>query len=399
MAKEPLKDPRPLVVAISSGASIDAIKTMLGEGYALRGGKGQSDPLKAAIARRDPVLVEMLFAAGAKIKPSDDLIADQIVPELRARPDEHRSEPSLIAVFDVLAKHKVNVNAADKQTKQAALHIASLYGRSDIVRWLLAHGADPLAMNGDGKTPRDLAEESAKLQEERKAKGEEPSWARPPEGLALVIPMLKEAEQASGREKPLPPGPEDKWPIMKIPVAQRRGICDHSLESAAQVLIQGTPDEISNWFAQNAETDHVEKDVLDRSDLPDRTGPLIGLVQFKGHTWTFVTGLPRALAGTITKWSKTLPNAILLAETNDTSGIAKASIYRGGKVAEKLQSSEKSWANVEKFLKDHDAYFTIVYADVARGKVKLSGYHEDEAQPATTERVDLVYLKPATANG
>jgi hypothetical protein len=385
-------------VAISSGASIDAIKTMLGEGYALRGTKYGPDPLKAAIARRDPELVEMLFAAGAKIKPSDDLIGDMIVQELQARPGEYTCEPSLIAVLDLLAKHKLNVNAADKQTKVTALHTAAVYGRSDFVRWLLAHGADPLAMNSDGQTPRDRAEESAKNEEQRRAKGEEPSRVCPMEGLALVIPMLKEAEQASGREKPRPPGPEDKWPIMKIPVAQRRGICDDSLESAAQVLIQGTPDQISNWFAEQGGAERVEKNVLDRSDLPDPTGPLIGLVQFKGHSWTFVTGLQRALAGTITKWSKTLPNAILLAETNDTSGIAKASIYRGGKVAEKVQSSEKSWANVEKFLKDHDAYFTIVYADIARGKVKLSGYHEDEAQPATTERVDLVYLKPESAS-
>ncbi len=368
MAKEPLKDGRPLVEAMRSGASIDAIKTMLGDGYALRGGKGKSDPLKVAISRRDPVLVEMLLAAGAKIKPSDDLIGDMIVQELQARPGEYTCEPSMIAVLDLLAKHKVNVNAADKQTKRTALHTAAVYGRSDIVRWLLAHGADPLAMNSDGKTPRDRAEESAKDEEQRKAKGEEPSRVCPMEGLAIVIPMLQEAEQASGREKPRPPGPEDKWPIMKIPVAQRRGICDHSLESAAQVLIQGTPQEISNWFAEKGGAERVEKDVLDRSDLPDPAGPLIGLVQFKGHSWTFVTGLQRALAATITKWSKTLPNAILLAETNDTSGIARATIYRDGKVALKVQSSEKSWANVEKFLKEQEAYFTIVYADVAGGK-------------------------------
>jgi hypothetical protein len=393
MAKEQLKESRLLAQAISAGASIDAIKTMLSDGYALRGKAGW-DPLQEAISRRDPVLVEMLFAAGAKVKAADVLVGDVIVPELKARPNEHTCEPNVIAVLDLLAKHGANANAADKQTKRTALHTAALYGRSDIVRWLLAHGADPLAMNNDGKTPRDLAEDSAKLQEERKAKGEEPSWARPVEGLAIVIPMLLEAERATGREKPRAPGPEDKWPIMKIPVAQRRGICDQSLESAAQVLIRGTPEEICTWFAQNAGTERVEKDVVNRSDLPDPTGALIGLVQFKGHTWTFVTGLRRAAAATITKWSKTLPHEILLAETNDTSGIAKASIYRGAKVTEKVQSSEKSWTNVENFLKENDAYFTIVYADVADGKVKLSGYHEDEALPATIERVDLVYLKP-----
>jgi hypothetical protein len=396
MAKEPLNDPGPLALAITSGASIDAIKTLLGEGYALRGGKGGPDPLKVAISRRDPVLVETLFAAGAKIKPSDDLSGDMIVPEVQARPDEHTSQPSLMAVLDLLGRHGANANVADKQTKQTALHIAALYGRSDIVRWLLAHGADPLAMNSDGKTPRDLAEESAKLQEERKAKGEEPSWARPVAGLAIVIPMLQEAEQVTGRDRPRPPGPEDKWPIMKIPVPQRRGICDHSLESAAQVLIRGAPEEIGNWFAEKGGAERVENDVLNRTDLADANGTLIGLVQFKGHSWTFVTGLHRALAGTIAKWSKTLPNAILLAETNDTSGIARASIYRGGKVVQKVQSSEKSWANVEKFLKEQDAYFTIVYADVVGGTVKLSGYHEDEALPATIERVDLAYLTPGT---
>jgi hypothetical protein len=392
MSKEPLKDPGPLVEAMRSGAPLDAIKTMLGEGYALRGGKGKPDPLKVAIWRRDPVLVELLLAAGAKIKPSDELIAGMIVQELQERPGQYACEPRTIAVLDVLARHKVNVNAADKHTKQTALHTAAVYGRADFVRWLLAHAADPLAMNSDGKTPRDQAEESAKDEEQRKAKGEEPSRVCPMEGLATVIPMLKEAEQATGRERPRPPGPEDKWPIMKIPVAQRRGICDDSLESAAQVLIQGTPQEISNWFADKGGAERVEKDVLDRSDLPEPAGPLIGLVQLKGHSWTFVTGLQRALAATITKWSKTLPNAILLAETNDTSGIARATIYRDGKVGLKVQSSEQSWANVEKFLKEQDAYFTIVYADVAGGKVKLSGYHEDEALPATIERVDLVYL-------
>src|SRR5690349_15627539 len=101
MAKEPLKDPRPLAVAITSGASIDAVKTMLGEGYALRGGKGQADPLKAAIARRDPALVEMLFAAGAKLKPADDLIAGMIVQELQERPGQYACEPRTIAVLDL----------------------------------------------------------------------------------------------------------------------------------------------------------------------------------------------------------------------------------------------------------------------------------------------------------
>ena len=51
----------------------------------------------------------------------------------------------------------INVNAKGKDGR-TPLHLAARNGRTEVVKILIANGADPLLKNKDGKTPRDLAE-------------------------------------------------------------------------------------------------------------------------------------------------------------------------------------------------------------------------------------------------
>ena len=61
---------------------------------------------------------------------------------------------------------------------------AAVFGHADVVRWLLAHGADPAVRGSDGRTP--LAVVTAARGEEK-----DPAAAQALDG---VIGVLREAE-------------------------------------------------------------------------------------------------------------------------------------------------------------------------------------------------------------
>ena len=56
----------------------------------------------------------------------------------------------------LLIEHGVDVTARD-ESHSTALHLASSFGRLEIVRLLLEHGADVTAQDVSGRTPLHLA--------------------------------------------------------------------------------------------------------------------------------------------------------------------------------------------------------------------------------------------------
>ena len=68
----------------------------------------------------------------------------------------------------VLLEHGANVNARDIEM-WTPLHAASRCGHLVLVRLLLEHGADLVAVNSDGQMPYEIAETSAVLLELQEA--------------------------------------------------------------------------------------------------------------------------------------------------------------------------------------------------------------------------------------
>jgi ankyrin repeat protein len=64
-----------------------------------------------------------------------------------------------IQVVKVLLAHGADVNAIDGPSKLTPLHRAATYAPAELVALLLAHKANPNAKSWDGKTPKDFARE------------------------------------------------------------------------------------------------------------------------------------------------------------------------------------------------------------------------------------------------
>ena len=56
-------------------------------------------------------------------------------------------------------QHHADVNAVST-CGRTGLHLAAYYGYAEIVRWLLANGANAAALDADGKTPAAVAQET-----------------------------------------------------------------------------------------------------------------------------------------------------------------------------------------------------------------------------------------------
>jgi hypothetical protein len=387
-----------LAAAIRDDAGADLIRKMVHSGCSLRSTKLGDDPLMAAISKRDGNITQMLLDAGAAITPDEQskLLCSVIVEEIAIRRDDPRSDETTLGTLDALLSHGVDVNARDA-AGCTALRLAALYGKAEMVRWLLDRGAAPFVMDNYGRTPRDEAETALAQKKQRAQTLKNAMWLRAVPGLEQSIALLKEAEAATGKLRPPPPSAEDRWPILKTPVSQRRGLCDHGLETVNQLMIRADMDDLAGFLSKQPNVLSIESDVLPRkSKLTRPPAPMISLVKLKGQSWVYISGsIDRISDQMMREWSAALESPVLHGGAEDTSGVAYATLYRDGKVESKVQSRESDWTNVEEFLKRNDAYFTLITAGFAPGSNDffVAAYHDDEALEQNIERIDLVFVR------
>jgi ankyrin repeat protein/truncated hemoglobin YjbI len=109
--------------------------------YAVRGGKLP--------------LIKLLLARGARV---DALDGDGLTPLLHLSKTRSKADP--IPVLELLAASGADVDARDENEGTLLLHFAR-HGKTEPVRWLLAHGADRNARNRSGKTAAEIGSKHA----------------------------------------------------------------------------------------------------------------------------------------------------------------------------------------------------------------------------------------------
>jgi len=108
--------------------------------------------LLAAIRAREIRKVLDLLAEGAPVNAAD--------PETGQRALHIASRLGLNELLDLLIRNGADVNAADK-AGATPLHVAALSGNAKTVGLLLTRGANPTLRDSDGLTPQDLAEDQS----------------------------------------------------------------------------------------------------------------------------------------------------------------------------------------------------------------------------------------------
>lgn len=162
-------------VAAAHG-DFDKVRLLLSEhpGLLNENASWQERAVEAASQTGRVDIVEYLLAAGAPM----DICTAVMLGDLSAVKRMLAADPRLISVkgahglpllyFAAIRGHEeiasflfergAKVNAGSGGN--TALHGAVIFGQAGIVTWLLANGADPAALDYNGKTPLQLAEEN-----------------------------------------------------------------------------------------------------------------------------------------------------------------------------------------------------------------------------------------------
>lgn len=111
-------------------------------------------PLHLAAANGNAKIVKVLINSGATI---DALTKDGLTPLILAANFGH------LAIVEILLDVGADPEAEEKKNFSTALHFACAKGHETIVKALLTRGALTTEMNGDGKSPMDLAKDYPKI--------------------------------------------------------------------------------------------------------------------------------------------------------------------------------------------------------------------------------------------
>jgi ankyrin len=141
--------------------------------------RGILESVKDEIDNRLEVL-ELLLKGGA-----DPNLRD---PRLSATPLHLAAHVGNLGGMELLLAYGAEVNVYGHAAGVTPLHLAADSGRSKCVRLLLEHGADPAALNNEGHTPLQIAQEGKARTEAERAKLEEE--------LALAGEQLGEEDRA-----------------------------------------------------------------------------------------------------------------------------------------------------------------------------------------------------------
>ncbi len=143
-----------LVLAVGRGNS-ELVEMLLKDGADPNSaGDGKTAPLQAALMQgSNPRETKLLLDAGA-----DPNIADSMGITPLMRVSQFGDLPSV----QVMAEKGADVNAVDTVLKRSVLHYAALSGNTEVVSYLLDHGANAKARDGDGSTPLQVAVASSR---------------------------------------------------------------------------------------------------------------------------------------------------------------------------------------------------------------------------------------------
>ena len=115
-------------------------------------------PFWQAASYNDLELMRALLAAGAnpRLTMPDGKTALAAALQPRGRGDRRAprvNERAILEAAKLMVDHHVDVNAVDRKTGDAPLHIAASLGLGSVVQYLVDHGADLHLVNQKGRTP------------------------------------------------------------------------------------------------------------------------------------------------------------------------------------------------------------------------------------------------------
>jgi ankyrin repeat protein len=406
--------------------------------------------LELAAKRRNAEIIRALTEGG--IRPEDlqkksSALSAVIVGPARSSEDfylpEHRNDDREIECLELLFAAGARVDPTDGE--RAPLHYAIMFLRSELCRWLLTRGADPNSLD-DGETPLRHAGRKLKdiVLERYEDSKERTEMIRRQEELRRIIKLL---ENAGGKAEEIPgdtappdqPASEQSVPrVLATPVAQRRGLCDETFFKAEQIMIRADMDRIADVLEKDNVFERVERNVFARlGEVKHDFGDLLSLVKLKGHDWVYVSRGRRTRGDSqIKAWSKKLKAPLLLAGQESASDVVYYALYDCGRCVESFESDgqwfrggveidpevndesdrmlgtdftsvrrdpdgidwstyESEWQFLDDFLRQQDAYLTFpgVGFEKADKPFVVASYHDDEATAESIERIDLAFYK------
>jgi ankyrin repeat protein len=135
------------------GGDNAGIRSSLADGADINGHWGHADetPLHLAVRLDRPhPTVEMLIRNGADVNARDN--RGQTPLHYAARDLVRRRKGSVLRIQQLLVESGANPNAQDRSGDTPFHHLAR-YGTPDMVRYMLAHGADASIPNKKGRAP------------------------------------------------------------------------------------------------------------------------------------------------------------------------------------------------------------------------------------------------------
>ena len=431
----------PLANAVKSG-DMEIIGLLVELGSPLQSSNWLDDPLTHAAMNAKYEAARFLIEQGARVteQPDDDGILCYVA-------SAGASDDETFLLAETLLAAGADATHAN-QEGYTPLHRAVSCGRAKFARWLLERGANPNRCYDDDQTPLDIAIEEyeraeTRLSEIQADQEDDPEQREYWEQKVLLYQdVVSVLEEFGGcRADDSQRSPDDENPVLELAPAERRGLCDAKFFKTHQLMIRADIDEIADVLEKDKKFSRIERDVFHRLDELERPlGDCLVLVKLKGHSWVYVAGGRRPRGDSPMKaWSKKLRAPVLYAGEERVASVVFYALYDGGKCVESFESDgvwfrggieidpevqeesermfgtsfqsqirdegeidwtayESEWNFLDRFLREHDAYLTFLWAGPAVDRtIEISAYHDDEATAEAIERVDLVYYKPTTA--
>lgn len=141
---------------VTKKGSLVAVETLVDNGANINIQNNEGDsPLHIAVKKVFSDIVILLINNGANMCA---LNYEHMESILHLTIKEAKNENDIIALLELISMDQININAQDADGHNP-LHMACINGHTNIVRFLIDHGADPNIQNHEGNTPLHIAAE------------------------------------------------------------------------------------------------------------------------------------------------------------------------------------------------------------------------------------------------